>query len=116
MIRLICAAAILAILPIQAAEIRVEVDGVGCHTRQLAVQKLWSAMPGVSSVAIQPRGQADPANRRVFVITAAEAPTRQSLETALGTRTRFYKVLDVSSIDLTTRALSKARPPAKVRP
>ncbi|OYV05843.1 MAG: hypothetical protein CFE26_09460 [Verrucomicrobiales bacterium VVV1] len=116
MIRLICPAILLACLPLRAAEIRVEVDGVGCHTRQLAVQKLWSRMASVTSVTIQPRGPSDPANRRVFVIMAAQAPDRPALETALGTRTRFYKVLNVSPVDLPTPALSNSTPPAKVRP
>jgi len=116
MIRLICTVAFLACLPIRAGELRVEVDGVGCHTRQLAVQKLWSKLPGVTSVTIQPRGPSDPANRRVFVISAPKPPDQPALETALGNRNRFYKVLAVQSVDLPTPALSNPAPPAKVRP
>jgi hypothetical protein len=96
-----------------AEEIRVAVDGVGCHTRQLAVQKIWSSMPGVSSVIILPRGPSDPANQRIFVITAGKAPDQAALETALGARTRFYKVLSVSTKD---SALSKPSPPSRLRP
>lgn len=99
-----------------AAETRVEVDGVGCHTRQLAVRKLWSALPGVTSVSILPRGPNDPANRRVFVITATKQPNQHLLEAALGSRTRFYKVLSVSTKDSPTPALSNATAPAKVHP
>ncbi len=116
MIRLICSAILLASLPARAAEIRAEVDGVGCHTRQLAVKKLWSMLPGVTSVTIQPRSTSDPAKRRIFVITASPAPDQPALETALGTRTRFYKVLKVSPVDLPTPALSNPAQPAKVRP
>ena len=115
MIRLICTLALLACLPARAAEIRVEVDGVGCHTRQLAVQKLWSRLPGVTSVTILPRGPSDPANRRIFLIRATPAPDQPALETALGTRNRFYKVLAVTPVDLPTPALSNPGAPAKVR-
>lgn len=116
MSRLICMAFLLACLPLRAADVRVEVDGVGCHTRQLAVQKLWSRLPGVTSVAIQPRGPSDPANRRVFVIKGSPAPDQPTLETALGSRTRFYRILAVSSVDLPTPTLSNPAQPAKVRP
>lgn len=116
MSRLICMALFLACLPVRAADVRVEVDGVGCHTRQLAVQKVWTKLPGVISVTILPRGTSDPANRRIFVITASPAPDQPALETALGARTRFYKVLKVSPVDLPTPALSNPAQPAKVRP
>ncbi len=116
MIRLICTMVFLACLPIRAGEVRVEVGGVGCHTRQLAVQKLWSKLPSVTSVTIQPRGPSDPANRRVFVIIASKPPDQPALEAALGSRNRFYKVLSLLAVDLPTQALSKATTPAKVRP
>ena len=80
MIRAALAAALLSITSVRAVETLIEVDGVGCHTRQLAIQKIWSALPGISSVIIIPRGPADAANRRTFVISSSQAPTREALE------------------------------------
>lgn len=116
MIRIISAILLFYITTVHAAEMHVAVDGVGCHTRQLAIQKLWSALPSVTSVAIRPRGQSDPANQRVFVIISTNPPSRQALESALGARTRFYKILSVSSVELPTPALSDPITPARVHP
>ena len=116
MIRVVFASGLLLIVAASADEIRVEVDGVGCHTRQLAVQKIWRALPGVTSVEIQPRGASDPANRRVFVINAPQAPGRPALETALGDRTRFYKILTVTPANLSMPVASHSTTHATVRP
>jgi len=99
-----------------ACELRVEVGGVGCHTRQLAVQKIWSSLPGVFSVTIQPKGPDDPANRRVFIVKSETDLDPSTLETALGARTRFYRILSVKRTDFTNPTLSKSAAPAKVRP
>ncbi len=116
MIRLLLACLTLSLFPAYADECRVAVDGVGCHTRQLAVQKVWKALGGVTSVTIQPRGQSDPANQRIFLISS-EAPLDQAtLQAALGPRSRFYKVLSVTRQDSSTPALSKPVASSKVRP
>ena len=116
MIRAALAAALLSITSVRAVETLIEVDGVGCHTRQLAIQKIWSALPGIRSVIIIPRGPADAANRRTFVISSSQAPTREALEAALGNRSRFYKIRSVTPKDLPTPALSTQPAPATVRP
>lgn len=115
MIRLICAISLFTCLSAGAAEIRVEVDGVGCHTRQLAVQKIWNRLPEVKSVTILPRAPADPPNRRVFLINAPAPPDSAALTAALGSRSRFYKVIAISAVDSPTPALPDPATPTKVR-
>jgi hypothetical protein len=115
-IRIFSLILLLCFTAVHAAEIHVVVEGVGCHTRQLAVQKIWSALPGVTSVVIRPRGPTGIANQRVFEIISANPPSRQALDTALGARTRFYKIRSISSVELPTPALSVPITPVKVHP
>lgn len=116
MIRLLSIALILSLLPASAALLKVEVDGVGCHTRQLAVRKIWSTLPGVLSVDIQPHDQTTPANHRTFLISCNQPIGRDTLQSSLGPRSRFYQVVSVTIQDSPTRTLSKSTPPSKVHP
>ncbi|MEI7929608.1 MAG: hypothetical protein WCH40_13745 [Verrucomicrobiales bacterium] len=116
MIRAALAAALLSITSARAVETLIEVDGVGCRTRQLAIQKIWSVLPGVTSVTILPRGPADTANRRNFVILSSQAPTLETLDAALGNRSRFYRIRSVTPKDLPTPALSTQPAPARIHP
>lgn len=80
-----------------AGTIRVTVGNNGCRTKQLTVQRLWKAMPGISSVDIVPRKSGDPANQRVFVITTKGKPPGQAdLERALGRRAERYPILAIN--------------------
>ena len=77
-----------------AGTIRVTVGNNGCRTKQLTVQRLWKAMPGMESVVIVPRKSGDPANQRVFVLTTKGKPPEQAdLERALGRRAERYPIL-----------------------
>ena len=77
--------------------IRVTVGNNGCRTKQLTVQRLWKAMPGMESVVIVPRKSGDPANQRVFVLTAKGKPPEQvDLEQALGRRAERYPILAIN--------------------
>lgn len=114
--RLLLACLTLSLFPASAHECRVAVDGVGCHTRQLAVQKIWKAQSGVTSVVIQPRGPSDPANQRIFVVSSKHPLDQAALQAALGPRSRFYRILSVTQQDSSTPALSNPVPSSKVRP
>jgi hypothetical protein len=116
MTRLLFTCLTLSLFPASADECRVAVDGVGCHTRQLAVQKLWKALGGVTSVTIQPRGPSDPANQRIFLISSKAPLDQATLQAALGPRSRFYRILSVALQDSSTPALSKPAASSKVRP
>jgi hypothetical protein len=77
--------------------IRVTVGNNGCRTKQLTVQRLWKVMPGIESVVIVPRKSGDPANQRVFILTAKGKPPEQAdLEQALGRRAERYPILAVN--------------------
>ncbi len=79
-----------------AGTIRVTVGNNGCRTKQLTVQRLWKAIPGMESVVIVPRKSGDPANQRVFVLTTKGKPPEQAdLERALGRRAERYPILAV---------------------
>jgi hypothetical protein len=79
-----------------AGTIRVTVGNNGCRTKQLTVQRLWKAMPGIESVVIVPRKSGDPANQRVFVLTTKGKPPAQAeLENALGRRAERYPILAI---------------------
>lgn len=81
-----------------AGTIRVTVDNTGCRTKQLTVQRIWKSMPGIESVAIVPRKSGDPANRRVFVLSAkGKPPEQKELERALGRRAERYPILAVDA-------------------
>ncbi len=77
-----------------AGTIRVTVGNNGCRTKQLTVQRLWKAIPGMESVVIVPRKSGGPANQRVFVLTTkGKAPEQADLEQALGRRAERYPIL-----------------------
>jgi len=79
---------------IHADTLRVTVDGMGCRTRQLAVQRLWAALPEVESVTIIPRKPEDPANQRVFLLETNDPGLDQNkLIAALGRRAKHYQIL-----------------------
>ena len=81
-----------------AGTIRVKVGNNGCRTKQLTVQRLWKAMPGMESVVIVPRKSGDPANQRVFVLTTkGKPPEQKELESALGRRAERYPILAVET-------------------
>ena len=80
-----------------AGTIRVTVGNNGCRTKQLTVQRLWKVIPGIESVVIVPRKSGDPANQRVFILTAKGKPPEQAdLEQALGRRAERYPILAVN--------------------
>ncbi len=82
-----------------AGTIRVTVGNNGCRTKQLTVQRLWKAMPGMESVVIVPRKSGDPANQRVFVLTSkGKPPEQKDLERALGRRAERYPILAVEAV------------------
>lgn len=81
-----------------AGTIRVTVGNNGCRTKQLTVQRLWKAMPGMESVVIVPRKSGDPANQRVFILTTkGKPPEQKDLERALGRRAERYPILAVET-------------------
>ena len=78
--------------------IRVTVGNNGCRTKQLTVQRLWKALPGIASVVIVPRKSGDPANQRVFILTTKGKPPEQAdLEQALGRRAERYPILGIAT-------------------
>jgi hypothetical protein len=80
-----------------AGTVQVAVGNTGCGTRQLTVQRLWKAMPGVQSVAIVPRKAGDPVNQRVFIVTTDGAvPDQAALTRALGRRAGRYPILSLA--------------------
>lgn len=93
--------AILALLCIlttaSAGTVKVTVSNTGCRTKQLTVQRHWKAMPGIDSVVIIPRKSGDPANQRVFIVSAKGKPPEQAdLERALGRRAERYPILTIN--------------------
>ncbi len=82
------------IATVSAGTVHVTVGNTGCRTKQLTVQRLWKAMPGVKSVAIVPRKSGDPANQRVFIVATTGAdPDLATLSRALGRRAERYPIL-----------------------
>ena len=78
---------------------RVLVDGAGCRTRQLAMQRIWEKLPDVEQVTILPRDQAPRDNQRYFIIVSrAQGPSQAQLIEALGRRAKHYKVLEVTPV------------------
>ncbi len=78
---------------------RVLVDGAGCRTRQLAMQRIWEELPNVKEVEILSREKAPALNQRYFIIRCeGSAPTKNELITALGRRAKHYIVLSVEPI------------------
>lgn len=79
-----------------AGDCRVLVEGAGCRTRQLAIQRIWEAMPPVTEVDILPRKEAPADNHRYFIVRSEGiAPNRKQLIEALGRRAKHYKVKTV---------------------
>jgi hypothetical protein len=79
-----------------AGTVKVTVGNNGCRTKQLTVQRLWKAMPGMESVVIVPRKSGDPANQRVFILTTKGKPPEQTdLAKALGRRAERYPILAI---------------------
>ena len=83
-------------LPVIADNCRVLVDGIGCHTRQLAVARSFEKNPGVKDVAILPRAEAPTPNQRFLLIRSTHrSPSREQLMNALGNRAKYYRVISV---------------------
>ncbi|MGB6223361.1 hypothetical protein [Haloferula sp.] len=77
---------------------RALVDGAGCRTRQLAMQRIWEKLPLVTEVKILPREDAPKANQRYFIIHSdGPSPSRDDLIKALGRRAKHYIVLSVEA-------------------
>lgn len=90
---------LLMVMPVAAEDCRALVEGAGCRTRQLAMQRIWEAMPRVTDVEILPREQAPAANHRWFVIRAeGDGPDKDALIKALGRRAKHYHVVRVEEL------------------
>lgn len=86
-------------LPVFAGECRVLIDGTGCRTRQLAIQRILEKVPDVETVTIQPRAEAPLDNQRYFIVRSrGTSPTLGQLVEALGRRAKHYHILSVSEI------------------
>jgi hypothetical protein len=80
---------------------RVLVDGAGCRTRQLAMQRIWEDLPNVKEVEILSREEAPAPNQRYFSIRCeGNTPTKKEFITALGRRAKHYIVLSVEPIQV----------------
>lgn len=78
---------------------RVLVDGAGCRTRQLAMQRIWEELPRVSEVEILPREKAPAQNQRYFILRCdGSSPSKHELVQALGRRSKHYIVLSVEPV------------------
>ena len=83
-----------------AHDYRVLVDGAGCRTRQLAIQRAFAAMPGVKQVDIRPLAEAPALNQRYFIIRSSEKiPGTEPWIEALGRRAKFYHVQKVEALE-----------------
>lgn len=83
-----------------AHDYRVLVDGAGCRTRQLAIQRAFAAMPGVNEVEILPLAAAPALNQRYFIIRASrKIPNTPALIKALGRRAKFYHVQNFEPLE-----------------
>lgn len=75
---------------------RVLIDGMGCRTRQQAIQRIFEKLPDIDKVTILPRRDAPVDNQRYFIIISkGKLPPKEALIAALGRRARFYKILSV---------------------
>lgn len=87
----------LIVIQAHAGDYRVLVEGAGCRTRQLAMQKIFEKMPGVRDVTILPRSEAPEDNQRYFLIRSTEPiPNREQVSMALGRRAKYYQVISVT--------------------
>lgn len=83
-----------------AEDCRVLVEGAGCRTRQLAMQRIWQELPGVTEVEIMPREKDTAPNHRWFVIRCVgDAPDKPRLIEELGRRAKHYHVLRVEKLE-----------------
>lgn len=90
--------------PAIAENCRVLVDGIGCRTRQLAVERIFEKIPGVDDVTILPRAEAPALNQRYLLIRSThKAPSREQLIEALGKRAKHYHVISVSALPIAQR-------------
>ncbi len=79
--------------------VRVLIDGTGCRTRQLAIQRIFEKMPDVDDVTILPRRDAPADNQRIFIVESkGPAPSKETLIEALGRRAKFYKIETVAPL------------------
>ena len=79
---------------------RALVDGAGCRTRQLAIQKIWEGLPEVDEVEILRREEAPEDNQRYFLLRCrGDSPSREQLVVALGRRAKHYHVLRVEPVE-----------------
>ena len=79
-----------------AENVRVTVDGAGCRTRQLAIQRIWEKLPSVDEVEILPYEERPADNQRIFILRCPkDAPNREQLIEALGRRAKHYRVVRV---------------------
>ena len=84
-------------LSASAEDCRVLIDGTGCRTRQLAIQRIFEKIPGVDDVIVLPRKDAPAGNQRIFIVRSAGAAlSREKLIEALGKRAKHYRVLTVT--------------------
>ena len=82
-----------------ADDCKVLVDGAGCRTRQLAIERIFEGMPEVTQVEILPLAEAPALNQRYFVLrSGGKSPTREQLIRALGRRAKFYHVIEVAPL------------------
>lgn len=80
---------------LHADTVLVTVGDTGCVGRQQAVKSQWEKIPGVISVAIQPRREKDRRAQRTFVIVSSgSSPTTEVLRAALGRRDKHYPILE----------------------
>jgi len=91
--------ALFTLVPAAADSCRVWIEGTGCRTRQLAIQRAFAAIEGVEKVEVLPRGPDGEANHRVFVVHAKGAPpTRERLEQALGRKSWHYRIQRLENV------------------
>jgi hypothetical protein len=83
-----------------ADEFRARVEGAGCRTRQLTIQRIWEQLPEVETVTILPRKQRPAPNQRDFILRCPDAtPTAERLNEALGRRAAYYRVIQLTPLD-----------------
>ena len=80
-----------------AADYKVLVEGSGCRTRQLALEKVFERMPGVRDVTILPRAEAPEDNHRYFLIrSTGSMPSREQISKALKRRAKYCHIISVT--------------------
>ncbi len=90
-------------IPALAGESLVLIDGTGCRTRQLAIERIFEKIPGVTEVTILRREEAPAENQRYFrVKSTGESPGREQFIEALARRAKHYRILSVTPADAAT--------------